>query len=113
MPVEASTAGAFRSSVLSQVARARTGPPGCGKGTQAPKLKTEHCLCHIATGDLLRAAVAAKTPLGQEVSCSDMLCMPHVHLAGQLMLSILLSWDKFLSRQYASGNHRTALHPSE
>ena len=43
------------------------GPPGCGKGTQAPKLKSEHCLCHIATGDLLRAAVAAKTPLGSEV----------------------------------------------
>ncbi|KAK9844615.1 hypothetical protein WJX74_004690 [Apatococcus lobatus] len=42
------------------------GPPGCGKGTQAPKLKSEHCLCHIATGDLLRAAVAAKTPLGSE-----------------------------------------------
>ncbi|KAK9854789.1 hypothetical protein WJX84_003716 [Apatococcus fuscideae] len=42
------------------------GPPGCGKGTQAPKLKSEHCLCHIATGDLLRAAVAAKTPLGTE-----------------------------------------------
>lgn len=40
------------------------GPPGCGKGTQSPKLKTEHCLCHLATGDMLREAVAAKTPLG-------------------------------------------------
>jgi adenylate kinase len=42
------------------------GPPGCGKGTQSPRLKAEHCLCHLATGDMLRAAVAAQTPLGQE-----------------------------------------------
>lgn len=42
------------------------GPPGCGKGTQSPMIKAEHCLCHLATGDMLRAAVAAKTPLGLE-----------------------------------------------
>ncbi len=41
-------------------------PPGCGKGTQSPVIKREHCLCHLATGDMLRAAVAAKTPLGVE-----------------------------------------------
>eukprot|EP00897_Mesotaenium_endlicherianum_P010997 jgi/Mesen1/9926/ME000070S09210 len=40
------------------------GPPGCGKGTQSPIIKEDHCLCHLATGDMLRAAVAAKTPLG-------------------------------------------------
>ncbi|XP_052137730.1 adenylate kinase 3 isoform X1 [Oryza glaberrima] len=40
------------------------GPPGCGKGTQSPLIKDEFCLCHLATGDMLRAAVAAKTPLG-------------------------------------------------
>ena len=40
------------------------GPPGCGKGTQSPVIKSEHCLCHLATGDMLRAAVAAKTPSG-------------------------------------------------
>ena len=40
------------------------GPPGCGKGTQSPKIKADHCLCHLATGDMLRAAVAAKTPNG-------------------------------------------------
>lgn len=44
------------------------GPPGCGKGTQSPKIKKEHCLCHLATGDMLRAAVAAQTPLGLEAS---------------------------------------------
>lgn len=42
------------------------GPPGCGKGTQSPAIKKEHCLCHLATGDMLRAAVTAKTPLGLE-----------------------------------------------
>lgn len=42
------------------------GPPGCGKGTQSPVLKREHCLCHLATGDMLRAAVAAKSPMGLE-----------------------------------------------
>ncbi|PNH12929.1 Adenylate kinase B, partial [Tetrabaena socialis] len=47
------------------------GPPGCGKGTQSPRIKHEHCLCHLATGDMLRAAVAAKTPLGLEAAlCS-------------------------------------------
>ena len=34
------------------------------KGTQSPKIKADHCLCHLATGDMLRAAVAAKTPNG-------------------------------------------------
>lgn len=40
------------------------GPPGSGKGTQSPIIKDEFCLCHLATGDMLRAAVASKTPLG-------------------------------------------------
>jgi len=42
------------------------GPPGCGKGTQAPRIKLDNCLCHLATGDLLRAAVASGSPFGQE-----------------------------------------------
>ena len=33
------------------------GPPGCGKGTQAPEIKKEYCVCHLATGDMLRDAV--------------------------------------------------------
>ncbi|KHG20086.1 Adenylate kinase B [Gossypium arboreum] len=40
------------------------GPPGSGKGTQSPIIKYEHCLCSLATGDMLRAAVSVKTPLG-------------------------------------------------
>lgn len=40
------------------------GAPGSGKGTQAKLLKDEYKIPHISTGDLLRAAVAAKTELG-------------------------------------------------
>ena len=40
------------------------GAPGSGKGTQATSLKTELKVPHISTGDLLRAAVKAGTPLG-------------------------------------------------
>lgn len=43
-----------------------TGPAGSGKGTQAPNLVSRYCLCHLATGDMLRAAVKAGTPLGKE-----------------------------------------------
>ncbi|MFA7488214.1 MAG: adenylate kinase [Lysobacteraceae bacterium] len=40
------------------------GAPGSGKGTQATRLKDALAVPHISTGDLLRAAVAAGTPLG-------------------------------------------------
>lgn len=42
------------------------GPPGAGKGTQAATLARELGIPHLSTGDILRAAVAAKTPLGRE-----------------------------------------------
>ncbi|EXJ93317.1 adenylate kinase 1 [Capronia coronata CBS 617.96] len=42
------------------------GPPGAGKGTQAPRIKDRYCICHLATGDMLRAQVAKRTPLGRE-----------------------------------------------
>ncbi|KAI8955221.1 adenylate kinase-domain-containing protein [Xylaria longipes] len=42
------------------------GPPGAGKGTQAPKIKEKFACCHLATGDMLRSQVAKKTPLGRE-----------------------------------------------
>ncbi|GJQ20076.1 MAG: adenylate kinase [Bacteroidia bacterium] len=42
------------------------GPPGVGKGTQAKLLAEEFAIPHISTGDLLRAAVKNKTPLGMK-----------------------------------------------
>lgn len=44
------------------------GPPGAGKGTQAPKIleKFNNCVCHLATGDMLRDQVTKGTPLGKE-----------------------------------------------
>jgi len=45
------------------------GPPGSGKGTQAEYVKKERpnaAICHLATGDMLRAAVKANSPLGQK-----------------------------------------------
>jgi adenylate kinase len=43
------------------------GPQGSGKGTQAKRIAAEYGLAHIATGDMLRSAIAAGTPLGLRV----------------------------------------------
>jgi adenylate kinase len=40
------------------------GPQGAGKGTQAKRIQSEYGLPHIATGDILREAMAKGTPLG-------------------------------------------------
>ena len=43
------------------------GPPGAGKGTQAMRIAEEAGIPHVATGDLIRAEIAAGTELGRRV----------------------------------------------
>lgn len=42
------------------------GPPGAGKGTQAPNIQKKYGIAHLATGDMLRSQVARQTELGKE-----------------------------------------------
>ena len=74
------------------------GPPGAGKGTQAAFITEEFNIPQISTGDMLRAAVKAQTPLGIEAK--------KVMDAGGLVsddLIIGLVRDRLLESDCASG----------
>jgi adenylate kinase len=52
------------------------GPPGSGKGTQAQKLIERYGIIQLSTGDMLRAAVAAQTPIG--LKAKDIMAAGHL-----------------------------------
>ena len=74
------------------------GPPGSGKGTQAARLKDHLQVPHISTGDLLRAEVAAGSPLGLEAS----VVMARGELVSDAILLGMLE-DRFSRADTANG----------
>ncbi|MEO6153779.1 MAG: adenylate kinase [Croceibacterium sp.] len=62
------------------------GPPGAGKGTQASRLIERHGMRQLSTGDMLRAAVAAQTPVGIEAKA----VMERGELVSDAMVSALI-----------------------
>ncbi|SDG48378.1 Adenylate kinase [Limimonas halophila] len=74
------------------------GPPGAGKGTQAKRLEEAYGIPHLATGDMLRAAVRSGSELGQKAK--------EIMDAGQLMpddLMIRMIEDRISQDDCAKG----------
>ena len=73
------------------------GPPAAGKGTQAKRLVTERGMVQLSTGDMLRAAVASGSELGQRVAA--------IIAAGQLVSDeiVIALIDERLPQAEAAG----------
>ncbi|MDM7461518.1 MAG: adenylate kinase [bacterium] len=77
------------------------GAPGAGKGTQARRLESEKGWTVVATGDLLRAAIAENTPLGQQAQAYIQRgeLVPD-ELVNQLVAERLATLDSFILDGY-------------
>jgi adenylate kinase len=74
------------------------GPQGSGKGTQATRISAVHGVPHVSTGDMFRAAIAARTELGRRVE--------PILTAGELVpdeLTIALIRERLSADDAASG----------
>lgn len=66
-PATATAPAAKQSSNTPGVNAVLLGPPGSGKGTQAPMLAERYNVCHLSTGDMLRAVISSGSELGKRV----------------------------------------------
>ena len=70
------------------------GPPGAGKGTQAKFICEKYCIPQVSTGDMLRAAIKAGTPLGVEAKkVMDLGCLVSDEIIIALVKERLLGDD--------------------
>jgi len=71
------------------------GAPGSGKGTQANMLRSHFGIPHIATGDMLRAEIAAGTPLG--LKAQPILAAGH-YVSDEIMIAMIANRLRQLRR---------------